>query len=95
MLLFENIPTNKALTTKLTAYTNTGKGITEPQRRIVLALAKGKGHFLREQKTMKGKRHFRCYDKEMNLQGRFSAVVVQNLVSKGYLKKINNKFYLK
>lgn len=94
-MLFPELETNNSLAVKPTAYTNTGKGITEPQRRVVLSLSKGKGHFLREQRTMAGKRHFRCYDRQMNLQGRFSAVVVQNLVSKGYLKTINNKLYLK
>lgn len=94
--LFEGMETNKGLVVKKTAYQNHWAGITEPQREVVRKLASGKGNFLVEAETMRGRKMYKCFDVHKNPIGtRFSRVVVKNLVSKGYLVEHNSKFYLK
>lgn len=95
-LFVEDGPTNASLVVKRNSYQNHWTGITEPQREIVKKLASGKGNFLCESETMRGRKMYKCFDSQKNPIGlRFSKVVVKNLVSKGYLVEHNNKFYLR
>jgi hypothetical protein len=95
-VLFQETQTNTGLVRKETGYSNPRFGITEPQRRILKAMSSGKGNYLIQVESIKGRKRYRCHDSNKNIvSNNFSKVVVKNLVSKGYLIEHSNKYFLK